>query len=451
MDHTQNSNSVSFNTLSSAHCYIDLPILEKILNNLKPSLSQKPLQHTAVFYVHHPLQTSLNVIDAIVRLGAGPKNIFILGKRYSECSDVVDALVKLGVHYQPCSMQINLGKYSYSFIRDINWLWAQLVSALSEDIREILILDHGGHAVTYFPPALLNRYKVVAIEKTSAGFIDIDKRGLPPFPMIDVANCAAKRFIESPLIASAVVNKIVSYLPKEGGKHIYGVVGFGSIGQAITYKLLNMGYRVVLYDNDPAKILTAIPHANLIPTQELSALVSASNYIFGCSGRDIAETILEHFRLSKSDKTLISCSSEDKEFLSLLRIISHHENYDVHDPLDNIDYKSVLGANICILRGGFPVNFDQSGESVPAKDIQLTRSLVLASILQAIQYFKLSNSPIVPGIYSLDAVAQSFIVDEWLKHQDSSIYPEELIHSFHDIEWIMENSNGVHEHFDLFQ
>ena len=94
-------------------------------------------------------------------------------------------------------MQINLGKYSYSFIRDINWLWAQFVASIKKDeIHEILILDHGGHAITYFPPALLNQYKIVAVEKKTAGFMDIDKRGIPPFPIIDVANSAAKRFIE---------------------------------------------------------------------------------------------------------------------------------------------------------------------------------------------------------------------------------------------------------------
>lgn len=450
MDNTPICHHGSLDTLSSSHCYVDLPVLEKLLKNSVSSLSQKSLRHTAIFYVHHPLQTSLNVIHAIVRLGASPKNIFILGKRYSECSDVVNALIKLGVNYQPCSMQINLGKYSYSFIRDINWLWAQLISNLSEDIQEILILDHGGHAVTYFPPTLLNKYKVIAIEKTTAGFIDIEKRGLPPFPIIDVANCAAKRFIESPMIASAVVNKIISTLPKDGKNYICGVVGFGSIGQAITHKLLNIGYRVVLYDNNHEQLHTAPPHENLIHSQELSALINASDYIFGCSGRDITETIIENFRLSKSDKTLISCSSEDKEFLSLLRVVSHQMNYDTHDPLDDIHYKTVFGADICILRGGFPVNFDQSGESVPAKDIQLTRSLVLASILQAIQYFKDSTLGITQGIYSLDPVAQSFIVDEWIKYQDPSIYSEELILNFHDIDWIMSNSNGRHEHSDIF-
>jgi len=70
------------------------------------------------------------------------------------------------------------------------------------------------------------------------------------------------------------------------------------------------------------------------------------------------------FRLSPKTKTLISCSSEDKEFLSLLRVINN-TSLNVFDPLDDIEYISEFGAKIHLLRGGFPVNFDNSGESVP--------------------------------------------------------------------------------------
>ncbi len=91
MDDVQYHEGEAHHALSSSNCYIDLPLLMKMLNQLTPSLTQKPLKHTAIFYVHHPLQTSLNIIEAIIHLGAKPKNIFIIGKRYSECSDVVNA------------------------------------------------------------------------------------------------------------------------------------------------------------------------------------------------------------------------------------------------------------------------------------------------------------------------------------------------------------------------
>lgn len=194
---------------------IKLPVMDSLLNKALVKGKHDVLRKTAIYYVHHPLQTSINVIDSIIQLGAKPSNIFILGKRYSECEAVVSSLVQRGVYYQPCSMQTSIGNYASSFIRDINWLWAKLIEQISDDIEEILVLDHGGHAITYLPLMLLEHYKIIGIEKTTAGFIDSDKRGLPPIPMIDVANSAVKKFLESPLIAEAVVSKIMSLFARK--------------------------------------------------------------------------------------------------------------------------------------------------------------------------------------------------------------------------------------------
>jgi hypothetical protein len=149
-----------------------LPVLDALLSRAYTEGKSAVLDKTAIFYVHHPLKTSVNVINALINLGAKPEHLYILGKRYSECESVVNTLVKKGVHYQPCSMQNALGQYSYSFIRDINWLWVKMVEKLDNQVERILILDHGGHALTYLPLMLLERYKIVGIEKTTAGFIN---------------------------------------------------------------------------------------------------------------------------------------------------------------------------------------------------------------------------------------------------------------------------------------
>lgn len=150
-------------------------------------------------------------------------------------------------------MQTGIGQYSYSFIRDINWLWAKVVEKLDAQVEQILIMDHGGHAITYLPLMLLEHYKIIGIEKTTAGFINSKKQGLPPIPVIDVANSAAKRFLESPLIADAVVNKIVSYLPENINDFVFGVVGLGSIGKAVVNRLHQLGCRLVVHDIDSAQ------------------------------------------------------------------------------------------------------------------------------------------------------------------------------------------------------
>lgn len=397
---------------------VHLPVLDALLATANRTETKKILEKTLIYYVHHPLQTSINVIDSMVKLGARYDNIFVLGKKYSQCDEVVSSLKSRGVHYQSCSMQLRIGQYATSFIRDINWLWFQLSLHLNDEIENILVLDHGGHAITYVPSELLEHYKIIGIEKTSAGFFDMDKRGLPPFPMIDVANCAAKRYLESPLIANAVVNKIFSLLPEPSMKLHYGVVGLGAIGKAIIERLVERGQKLVIFDVN-SELMKPYEHdSRFVCAKDTRDLIATCDWIFGCSGRDISESSLDQLRITPRDKTLVSCSSEDKEFLSLLRFVDKQKPL-IFDPLDTIEYHSELGATIRLIRGGFPANFDSSGESVPAHEIQLTRALVVGAVLQAVQFFNDEEILAQTAIHPLDFDVQRFIVSEWLHHQNT--------------------------------
>lgn len=423
---------------------IELPVLNKLLNNALHSLPQAPLKNTAIIYIHHPLQTSVNVLQALIDLGAAAEQIFVLGKHYSECPKVVNQIINMGIHYQRSSIQKTHGSYAQNFIRDINWLWLKVKEHLNDTIDKILILDHGGHAMKYTPPELIDNYKIIGIEKTTAGLINLNNTGYPSFPLINAAGSAAKRFLESPLIAEAVVSKLMTLIPDIPTHNICGIAGFGAIGKAITEKLIQMGHKVIVYDKQNITVNKDNEH-NFLITDNLEGMIANSDYIFGCSGQDITESICELFRLSSNNKTLISCSSEDKEFLSLIQFITRNNTINSSSPLDNLVFDTPFGAKISILRGGFPVNFDNSGESVPAQDIQLTRSLVLAAVIQAIDFF--NNPEIVNnhGLYALDPFAQQFIVHEWLKTQSKTQDYETFGNYFTNIDWILTHSNGAFE------
>jgi hypothetical protein len=176
----------------------------------------------------------------------------------------------------------------------------------------------------------------------------------------------------------------------------------------------------------------------------LHKLVEFSDYIFGCTGRESIKTI-EPFMHAEKDKTLISCSSEDKEFLPLLKAIQRKNNELVQDPFAQIRFITDKGATIRILKGGFPINFDHSGESVPPRDIQLTRALVLISIVQAIQFFNKKTLLNKTGIYALDAKTQQFVANEWLKTQPVVRYSQDIIRNFQNLDWIIKNSGGAYE------
>lgn len=416
-----------------------LPILEKLTDYVLMK-KQFSLSDIAIIYIHHPLKTSVNLIDSMIRLGAMPKNIFVLGKKYSECRTVVEQISRYGVQYQPCSEQVGLGQYTYSFTRDINLLWKTVSDNLKKDIKKLLILDHGGYATSFIPVAILKQHEVVAVEKTTAGLIKFNNQGLPPFPLISVADCAAKKILESPLIAEAIVNKILTLIPKNLDITC-GIIGFGAIGKAIAVKLLSMNYKVMVYDRH---FQSTKPFEEVIFTDQLHKLVGYSDYIFGCTGRESIKTI-EPFIHAEKDKTLISCSSEDKEFLPLLKAIQRKNNELVQDPCAQIRFITYKGATIRILKGGFPVNFDHSGESVPPRDIQLTRALVLTSIVQATQFFNKKHLLNKAGIYALDAKAQQFVANEWLETQPVTRYSQDIIRNFQNLDWIIKNSGGAYD------
>jgi S-adenosylhomocysteine hydrolase len=427
-------------------CFLNLrplALLESLLDRIigTPEFS---LKNIGIVYIHHPLNTSIHLIDAMIRLGALPQNIFVLGKKYSECYGVVERIKKYGVYYQLASEQIALGQFSYAFTRDINWLWKHVHDLLPK-VDNILILDHGGYACSFIPVPILKQYNVVGVEKTTSGLIKLSKQGLPPFPIISMATCVTKKELESPLIAEAIVQKLVSLLPNKTDGPC-GIIGYGTVGKALAAKLVSMGCLVTIYDCNAISIVTPGVHC----TPCLAHLIEASAYIFGCTGQNSIKN-LDPLLRSKKDKTLISCSSEDKEFLSLLSMIQKERNANIVNVLDEVQYTTSQGGIVRILRGGFPVNFDNSGESVPGDDIQLTRALALSSILQATLFFSKNVFLGKGGIYMLDPSLQCYVASQWLNKQAHSRFSMQTINNFRSTEWIINNSEGQYEPFARLQ
>lgn len=429
---------------------IELPLLNTMTEAFKAKAIKNPLERTAVIYVHHALKTSLPVLDALFKLSLLPQHTFVTGKRYSDNSDVIQKTKSYNLYYQPSSEQSGLGAFKQSFTRDINLMWAEAVKQLDPaKVDNVLILDHGGYAANFVPASILEKFHVIGLEKTSGGLKAFDFG--PSFPLINVANCAAKKILESPLIAEAVLAKLKPVIDMTNTPTECGVIGYGAIGKAIAEKLLSLGHRVIVYDNDPVQLKKASLSKNLVSTNDLASLVNFSKFIFGCSGCDVTES-MDAFRLAPEQKTLISCSSEDREFLTLLQYVQKAYNGKARMMANNfsdVAYTNAFGKTIRILRAGFPANFDHSGESVPANDIQLTRALVLAGVFQAIHFFNKPHFTENAEIYALDAGLQQFVVREWLKHQNKDRFSYETVRHFNDQHWIRENSQGAQEPLDF--
>jgi hypothetical protein len=419
----------------------ELPVLETLLNRELSKRAPCDLKDVAIVYVHHALFTSISVIKAFMKLGLDTKNIFILGKHYSECKEVSQAIRNMGIYYQPCSLQMTLGDFFCSFVRDINWLWLKTLKTVEKrKIKKIIILDHGGYAAAFIPPKLHEICQIVGVEKTTRGLNNIYAQDVS-FPIIELASCASKKILESPLIAEAIVGKLIPYIPLASNKVVCGIIGYGAIGQAVANKFLSLGHKIAIYDND-LKQQKKIKK-KFISVNNASELIQISDYIFGCSGKELDVSISKSntAKIFNKNKKFISCSSEDIEFLPILRFIkSHYANDKKYDPLATIKIKFSNSIVVEILRGGFPINFDTSGTSVSPQDIQLTRALVLASVIQAKAL--LSKKHLPNHKYMLDPKLQKFISNIWFGCRPVNKPQGEIKQNFQHIDWIKKNSGG---------
>ena len=172
----------------------------------------------------------------------------------------------------------------------------------------------------------------------------------------------------------------------------------------------------------------------------IEELIQHNDIIFGCTGTDILKQVnLEH--VFNGDKIFVSCSSEDKEFLSLLKWIQRDERFTFSaNPLLDISYITTKSHKIRILRGGFPINFDNNIEIEPEKDIQLTRTLLLGAIFQALICVKERRFGKYVR-YTLHPEIQRYIALKWLTLTHPKNFSQ-FLEQFSSVEWIICNSQG---------
>ncbi len=415
-----------------------LPVLEAVVNKFK-SAYPADMSRTIFVCVQHLLYTTCNLFENLIQLGANPSYIFLIGKAYSTCDSVANHLVKMGINLQKSTPLSMLGEYANTFNNDILTLWETVISFLkkSKCIDSIIILDEGGRLNKTISRDLLEKYSIIGIEQTSFGLFGINKNALP-YPIINVARSAVKTQLESYLIAEAVVNKLNFNLPTKKTGLCCGVVGVGVIGQAVARKLLQLGCQVFLFDVDQQN---AFNLSGAVLCSSINELVVKSSYIFGCSGQDIAKDI--DIKNSILDaKHFISCSSEDKEFLTFLQLIKNNVNTKF-DPLVDLTWNLENGATLSLRKGGFPINFDHSGESVPSEKIQLTRALLLVALMQAARDRDAMLKDDVKSHVMLLPEMQHLIVQSWKQLNLADSIPEELINHFDDINWIKSKSEGL--------
>jgi hypothetical protein len=457
-----------------------LPVLEEAYRYLITRPDKPDFSRTLFVCGEHLLETTVSLLEMYIRLGAKPENIYVVGKSYSNNADVIQQLHRLKINHVPNNEQDTLGSFSIGYDGDIAEMLKRVTNRFKNPSKRskidgVIVADDGGHVLEkiHHTKAFRTLFKyVVGIEQTSSGIIASKET---PYPVIELATSATKNLLEpkmvSSTIATIVKKKLASewkteYYPELAGtnfsqffrydhhNHRCGIIGVGSIGLAVLNSLIEIGYKkFLIYDanfNRASRIVKEYqeryPDLTIVNVHSGAAALYA-DVIAGCTGTDVTNDphAMDVFAVSETPKILFSCASKDKEFLNLLKYI-HSNRRNTTNPLDDIVFKNGFRAPLLILRGGFPLNFDNSLSSVPRHLIQVIRGIKLMAAFQA--YKMLSdarNDTFACKNYQLNPELQKVVIDAFLEDQPDAAQRycmEENIHKLKNIEEIRKLSGG---------
>lgn len=422
-----------------------LPLLDDMVAAVKKSGTLPDLSRTVFIGVQHMLETTVTLFDALIALGVSPSNMYFSGKCYSSAPEIEAAVRERGIHLMRSNAPEEPGRYQRYCQKSIIKMWSYCLKDIEQKtVDRLIILDDGARCLESMPGSAALSYPIAAIEQTRGGLYSQVIKKLP-FPLIEVATCAAKKHLESHLIAIAAVYGIKKALNKlELNQNItFGVVGNGVIGNAICHYLISLGHYVYVFDQDKMAFEGIRSH-HVFRMEGISEVFTMADVIIGCTGQDITVGI-DVPSLTKKHKIFISCSSEDKEFFSLLNFIAYQDPR-YFAPLSDISYQTPDGSKILILQYGFPVNFDRTPSNVPANKIEITQGLLLGGCLQAIHCAKkLVDDGITMNCGSrqiLNPIIQRYVASHWLPRQAKEDYPSEYLTLFNDLNWMEKNSGG---------
>lgn len=373
----------------------DMPLTASVATRVPAwvgeGVSDKPLAgHAAIFTIHHQTDFAL-LLEKAVQLGIEPRLATVIDKEYRyRLSHRVDAHVR---------DQLGVAVYRYSELdRGIAEHIRKVEKAQVDDGAETwtptLIIDDGGYVLPRlhesFEP-FLNLFKGT-VEQTKSGIWKLRPfEGEHRMPVFSVAESELKATVEAQGVAQAALTSLRRLLPAEkfDGRRAV-VVGFGTIGEALSELLRRQNVHVQIADSSSSKLVAARERGFQV-SEDLPALIGEvqPRYIFSCAEPGaVGAAALE--RIAR-DCVLVSLTSRDAAFDK--------------DALDELCESSPYGSvgtlyaphkdpnrKILLVADGFPVNF-HFAESMPNQQ----SDLVMASLLAGAITLANADPPWRPG------------------------------------------------------
>jgi hypothetical protein len=385
----------------------NLPLLDWLASHT----TENKLTDHAILAHTHLLPNNVPLFRHLAHV-VGADKIFIIGKPYSNTRQAYLKLALAGIEIIPINVKPGM-PYSLASHEGVQALWQKILETRKENsFSNLLILDDGGDIWTSIPWSKIGDLKIAGMEQTQRGITRILESKLKLPPIISVATCGIKKEIESVFIAKSVVKKVEETLDYKKNK--IGVLGMGSIGYAVYKNLIPKAKNCLYYDplgkdHGPGKI------------SSIDELINKSDIIIGTTGTNSLQHI--PFERIEGHKILVSASSADIEFSTVLQFVEKHND----NPFDTIEVKVHENLSFSILNGGYPMNFDRLNDATPDDEIVLTRCLLYIGMMQAEMLLREEKPK--PGFYNLDLECQRKLLTKWFqdvphKAKDFDFYTE---------------------------
>lgn len=333
--------------------------------------------------------------------------MYVLDKPYSTVKSTYNELVWAGFEVIPTQMDANL-PYEFAVHKSLDVLWRMVIDDQKKrNFKKLLIIDDGGDVWRSIPYKELGDINIGVVEQTQRGIARLNNSSLDHPPIVSVASAGIKKIIESRFIGESVVKKMTELGTFKNNKQV-GIIGMGSIGIAIDDCLKKVGITALSYD--PTYHLTE--QNNISTRNSLDSLINECDLLIGTTGTDALKG-LPFDRIITGNKVLVSASSADLEFFSVLKLANKRS-----DPFETVHIDIHEKMSVDILNGGYPINFDREKDTTPDEDIVLTRCLMYIGAMQAIELIDENSKEM--NIFGLDKISQIKLLEKWI------VYKKEL-------------------------
>jgi hypothetical protein len=407
-------------------------------------------EDTAMVAVQHMLWQTVDLFSTASSMGLALKNIFALGKVYSNSPQVIKTLREMGVTVIESTMP-EPGEFHSTFERDVARLWKVAGDALGQrQIKRLLVLDDAGVCITNVPAHILQRYAVCGVEQTTRGMVLFQEKQ-PPFAVISWARAAVKLNIGGAIFSQYLIEKInTEFLKGESlQRKQLGIVGLGSIGRGVAHLAIGQSTEVLFYDPDPRVHLPASLHNRVARVNSLEDLMLRCDYVLGCSGRNpfAGKWPLNH----RPGIKLLSASSGDQEFGPIIRDLKQKPHFAVASTTWDILSEYGPSGAIHIAYLGYPYSFvSRRTEAVPTGIVQFDTGGLLAALVQARLFLEECENGREQnrGIHRVSPKAQRFVYEKWVSAMEDRMIDitdrfgcdPDLLVAVQQDDWFVENT-----------